>query len=267
MRSRHHRVGFVAATGGLVAIAWVALWLWAQSPYGRYLDHGDWTNVGFAGAVCAAVPAGGTLLPASLYVGGWVLMLTAMMLPTTLPLLETYRRLTCRRADGPLLLGLVITGYLSAWLAFGIAAHALDLAVHDVVAGGDWLSVNGWAIGAVVVALAGLFQFSALKYRCLEKCRTTLSFIIEHWQGRRERVQALRMGWLHGIFCVGCCWALMLMMFVVGTGNVGWMLLLGAVMAAEKNLPWGRHLRVPLGVALLAGALGIAVDGSGLWSL
>jgi predicted metal-binding membrane protein len=88
---------------------------------------------------------------------------------------------------------------------------------------------------------------------------------MEHWRGKRERVQAFRMGWRHGVFCVGCCWALMLLMFVVGTGNVGWMLLLGAVMAAEKNFPWGHRLRAPLGLVLVAGAVGIAVDGAGLW--
>jgi predicted metal-binding membrane protein len=86
--------------------------LWAQSPYGRYLDHGDWTKIGIAGALCSALPAGEALAPAVLYVGGWVLMLTAMMLPTTLPLLETHRRLTQRRADRWLLLGLVVAGYL-----------------------------------------------------------------------------------------------------------------------------------------------------------
>lgn len=256
---------FLCAAGAVVVVAWTALWLWAQSPYGRYLDHGDWTKIGVAGAVCEALPAGETLLPAILYVGGWVLMLTAMMVPTTLPLLDAYRRLTSRRADRWLLVGLVVTGYLSAWLAFGIAAHVTDVVLHKAVAGNAWLTFNGWAIGAGVFALAGAFQFSALKYRCLEKCRPTLSFVIEHWQGRRERRQALRMGWRHGVFCVGCCWALMLLMFVVGTGNVGWMLLLGAVMAAEKNLPSGRRLRIPLGLGLIAGAVGIAAIGSGSW--
>ncbi len=266
MRAAHRRHWFLPAAGALVVVAWTALWLWEQSPYGRYLDHGDWTKVGIAGALCSAVPVGEAVVPAVLYVGGWVLMLTAMMLPTTLPLLETYRRLTQRRADRWQLLGLVVAGYLSVWFGFGIAAHIADLALHEALAGSSWLTFNGWAIGAIVVALAGAFQFSALKYRCLDKCRATLSFVMEHWRGRRERTQAFRMGWRHGVFCVGCCWALMLLMFVVGTGNVGWMLLLGAVMAAEKNVPWGHRLRAPLGVALVAGAVAIVVDGAGLWS-
>jgi predicted metal-binding membrane protein len=265
VRSQHHRTWFIPAAGALIGLAWAALWLWAQSPYGRYLDHGDWTKLGLSASLCSGVPAADMLLPATLYVGGWVLMLTAMMLPTTLLLLETYRRLTRQRRDRWLLVGLVITGYLSAWLGFGVAAHALDLALHEAVAGSPWLVINGWAVGAIVVAVAGLFQFSRLKYRCLDKCRTTMSFVIEHWRGQRDRLQAWRLGWHHGLFCVGCCWALMLLMFVVGTGNVGWMLLLGTVMAAEKNLPWGPRLRIPLGLALMAGAAGIAANGAGVW--
>ena len=77
---------------------------------------------------------------------------------------------------------------------------------------------------------------------------------MEHWRTGDERRQALRMGLRHGLFCVGCCWALMLLMFVVGTGSVGWMMALGAVMAVEKNHAWGRRLSRPFGCALLAGA-------------
>jgi predicted metal-binding membrane protein len=253
-RAAHRRHWFLPAAGALVVVAWTALWLWEQSPYGRYLDHGDWTKVGIAGALCSAVPAGEAVVPAVLYVGGWVLMLTAMMLPTTLPLLETYRRLTQRRADRWQLLGLVVAGYLSVWFGFGIAAHIADLALHEALAGSSWLTFNGWAIGAIVVALAGAFQFSALKYRCLEKCRTPYGFIAERWRGKAPLREAFRIGFDNGAFCVGCCWALMLVMFVVGMGNVGWMLALGALMAIEKNLPWGKKLSAPLGVTLLAWA-------------
>jgi predicted metal-binding membrane protein len=124
----------------------------------------------------------------------------------------------------------------------------------------DWLTVNAWSVGAGVLGLAGLFQFSALKYRCLDKCRTPMSFVIEHWRGERERWNAFLLGFHHGVFCVGCCWALMLILFVVGTGSIGWMLLLGAIMAAEKNLAWGRYLSAPVGVLLLAWAFLIVVQ-------
>ncbi|HEV8147264.1 MAG TPA: DUF2182 domain-containing protein, partial [Bryobacteraceae bacterium] len=86
-----------------------------------------------------------------------------------------------------------------------------------------------------------------------------MSFLVQHWGGKRVGADALRLGFHHGAYCVGCCWSLMLLMFAVATGGLGWMLLLGIVMAAEKNLPWGRRLSAPLGVVLIVAAVGIAV--------
>ncbi|MBL6459511.1 DUF2182 domain-containing protein [Belnapia sp. T6] len=232
----------------------MTLYLWERSPYGRYLDHGSWTTMGLAAGICRVLPAGEILLPGLLYVGGWLLMTAAMMLPTTLPLLRRFDRLIAARGDRVKLLVLLVTGYLLVWLGFGMAAHLLDLALHALVRRSTWLAFHAWTIGAGVLAVAGLFQFSRLKYYCLDRCRTSLSFVIQHWHGQTPRRNALRLGMHHGLFCVGCCWAIMLLMFVVGTGNVGWMLLLGAVMAAEKNLTWGRQLSQPLGLALLGWA-------------
>jgi len=259
MKGAEQRSYFLSTMGGLVALAWLALALWAKSPYGRFLDHGGWTDVSFAARICTAIPAGEALVPALLYVSGWALMLSAMMLPTTFPLLEIFRRITAGRADQRALISLLILGYLAAWGLFGLASHVLDLGVHALARQSAWLALNAWVLGVGLLALAGLFQFSALKYRCLEKCRTPLSFVIAHWRGKAEARQALLLGLRHGMFCVGCCWAIMLLMFVVGTGSVGWMLALGAVMAVEKNMPWGRKLSAPLGAALLTTAAAILV--------
>ena len=251
----------------LVTLAWFTLWIWERSPYGRYLDHGRWTEIGLAGRLCGILPNGDVVLPALLYVSGWVLMTAAMMLPTTIPLLEIFHRLTRERNDGHALLLLVVTGYVTVWLFFGGFAHALDLGVHELVQRNIWLVVNGWVLGAFVLGAAGLFQFSKLKYRCLEQCRAPLSFVLRHWRGGDVRREALCIGVDHGIYCVGCCWALMLLMFVVGTGSVGWMLLLGVVMAIEKNVPAGRHLSKPLGGALIAGAVFVILQNSVLSAL
>ena len=248
------RDAWLPVIGGLIALSWFALAVWAHSPYGRYLDHGEWLQLGLAAAICRALPAGSVVLPALPYVSGWVLMTVAMMLPTTLPLLAIFGRITYGRPDRGLLVTLLIIGYLSIWTAFGLLAHAADMALHAIVAGSALLSFNGWMVGATVLAFAGLFQFSGLKYRCLEKCRTPFSFVNEHWRGRAERRQSFLLGVHHGLFCVGCCWAIMLLMFVVGAGSVGWMLAIGAVMAIEKNVAWGRRLSAPLGLALLAAA-------------
>jgi predicted metal-binding membrane protein len=86
-----------------------------------------------------------------------------------------------------------------------------------------------------------------------------MSFITEHWRGRHEAAQAFALGLHHGLFCLGCCWLLMLLMFVVGMGSLGWMLALGTVMAVEKNFPWGRRLSTPLGVTLLGAGLTVSL--------
>lgn len=254
---------FVPLFAGTVALAWLALAVWDVSPYARYLEH-DWTKLGIAASLCAALPAGGVLLPALLYVGGWVLMTAAMMLPTTLPLVVVFRRLTTRQPRARTLLALLLAGYLAAWLGFGVAAHLLGLGLVELVQRSAWLTFNGWLIGALILLLAGLFQFSPLKYRCLDACRSPLAFVANRWRGRRPLLESLRLGLAHGIYCVGCCWLLMLLMFGIGAGSIGWMLMLGALMALEKNSPWGRRLAAPLGVGLALTAFGVTASGLGL---
>jgi len=249
---------------GLIGLAWATLALWEASPYGRYLDHGNWTEIGLAGAICTFLPQGELLVPLLLYSGGWLLMSAAMMLPTTLPLLEVFRRMIGGRPDATSLVALVICGYILIWGGFGVVAHLLDIGVNFLVRETPWLAFNGWALGAAVLALAGWFQFSALKHHCLTRCRAPFSFVVSRWHGVAPRRESLRLGLAHGVFCVGCCWALMLLMFIVGTGSVGWMLVLGAVMALEKNLAgygWlSRHLGDVIGLALFAGATAITVS-------
>ncbi len=236
---------FALFFGGLIGLAWVTLALWGQSPYARYLSHHDLEQV-----------RGGGLLML-VFVAGWLSMLLAMMLPTTLPLVAMFNKLTLSRADRPRLLGLLLVGYLSIWIAFGMLIYLSDSVLHEAVGRSVWLAEHVGALGALTVLLAGVYQFTPLKYHCLEKCRSPFSFITQHWRGRHEAGQAFMLGIHHGLFCVGCCWTLMLLMFAVGVGNFGWMLTLGAVMAIEKNMPWGRRLSAPLGVVLLAWGLAL----------
>jgi predicted metal-binding membrane protein len=252
--SRHVRV-FLRVLGALIVLAWVTLWAWARSPYGRYMEHGDWTNSGPAAFLCHVVPAGNVVVPLLLYVLAWILMTAAMMLPTTFPLFNAFDHLTAQRPDHARLLILLCLGYMTVWGAFGIAAHLLHSVVLSLIQQVPTLAWHGWFIGVLIVAMAGAFQFSKLKYHCLEKCRTPLSFVMEHWRGHAQSRHAFELGLRHGLFCVGCCWALMLLMFALGTGSLGWMLLLAAAMAIEKNLRWGKRISMPLGVALLSWAI------------
>jgi predicted metal-binding membrane protein len=255
---------FLPLLGLLIGLSWTTLWCWERSPYGRYLDHGDWLHIGLTGAICQALPAGDILFPALLIVGGWLMMTAAMMLPTTLPLLEMFRRMTISREDRNWLLALLVGGYLAVWAAFGLLAHILDLGLHEAASDSRWLTTNSWVLAAAALIGAGLFQFSPLKYRCLDRCRSPLGFLLGHWHGRSARREAFLLGVLHGAFCVGCCWALMLAAFALGMGNLGLMLLFGALMAIEKNLPWGRKLGPPLGFALTLWGIAIAAAGFGL---
>jgi predicted metal-binding membrane protein len=239
---------FIGLLTALVALAWLGLWLWGESPYGRFLDHSQLSEI--------------TSEDASLlvfFVGGWTLMVFAMMLPTSLPLIVLFHTMTRNRPDHKWLLALLITGYIGVWVWFGVAVHLGDLALHEVAERNPWLTANSWAFGAGVLMLAGVYQFTPLKYHCLDKCRSPFSFIMQHWTGKDQLGQAFRLGLHHGVFCIGCCWSLMLLMFAAGTGNIGWMLVLGALMAVEKNMPWGRRMSKPLGVLLLAWGVALAL--------
>lgn len=244
--------GILAGTiTALVALAWWALWMSGRSPYGHVFMHG--AHLGMARE--------NPWLFARLFAAGWTLMTVAMMLPTSLPLIVMFHRMVRGRKTAAWLVALLVGGYLVVWAFSGVLLQTVNGLLQAGIAQVNWPGNAAWIGSAVLLAIAGLYQFSSLKYACLDKCRTPMSFLMARWQGGRESVQALRIGAEHGLFCVGCCWSLMLLMFVVGAGSLVGMLLLGVVMALEKNLPWGRRLSAPLGVLLLAGALAAVAAG------
>ena len=252
---RNHRL-LVTLLVAVSAIAWFVLWHWGHSPYLHYVHH----------AHQHAPPNGSGFVAAMIFVSGWTLMTVAMMLPTSIPLLSVFSTVARERRDRTLLVALVVAGYLVTWAAFGALAYAGAVSFREATARNSWLSENAWLLGAATLLVAGAYQFTRLKYRCLDKCRSPFSFVTEHWTGQHHRRQALRLGVDHGLFCVGCCWSLMLLMFPLGAGNLGWMLLLGALMAVEKNVSWGRALARPVGAVLIV--LGLAITarvGSHLW--
>ena len=228
---------------GLVLTAWLAILTWSASPFGRYLHHGSSEDLPVPVPTAAAI-----------FIAGWTLMIVAMMLPTTYPVLALFRGVIRQRDDRTLLLSLCVAGYLTVWVAVGAVAYLADVGVHEIVERVAWAERRPGVVGAAVLALAGAYQFAPLKYRCLERCRSPRMFVLRHWTGRRERLSALTLGLDSGIVCVGCCWSLMLLMFAVGAGSVLWMLLLATVMAIEKNVTWGNQISKPFGAALLAAA-------------
>jgi predicted metal-binding membrane protein len=229
------------AIASLVVLAWVALAVWGASPFGSYLSHEPLGEHGL------------TMSYLLVFVLGWVLMTVVMMLPSSLPLIDLFVRMVVRRADHALLVTLLILGYLGVWTAFGLLAYIGDSFLHEAVEHGLALSTRN--ISAALLLAAGIYQFLPLKHLCLDKCRSPYTFLAQNWTGRRASLDAFRLGLRHGLFCVGCCWALMLLMFALGGANLSWMLALGAVMAIERATPWGRWLTAPLGVLLIGWAL------------
>jgi predicted metal-binding membrane protein len=234
-----HRTLLVGSVGLISLTAWLALWQFGVTLHSTVHHHHAQSDSTIA----------------LLFVGAWTVMTVAMMLPTSVPLIATFDTIAGQRQDRLLLVALVIVGYLATWALVGLVVYGAGAIVQRVVLASAWLQAHASIGGAGLLLVAGAYQFTPLKHRCLAKCRSPLSFVLGHWQGQHDRRNALWLGAHHGLFCVGCCWALMLVMFAVGVGNLGWMLLLGAVMAVEKNVSWGRRLSAPLGILLVMGGL------------
>jgi predicted metal-binding membrane protein len=240
-----------AVVGALAVAAWAAIVAWSVSPFDRYLHHGSLDDL------AVGVPAA-----TAIFIGGWALMIVAMMLPTTYPILALFRGVTAQRRDRALLLSLCVAGYVVVWVGFGAAAFLADMGLHAGIDRLAWVEARPWLVSAAVLGLAGAYQFAPLKYRCLDQCRSPRAFVLRHWRGRRERLRSFALGLDSGVFCVGCCWSLMLLMFAVGAGSVPWMLALGTVMAVEKNVAWGEQISRPLGMSLMVGAAVTALAGA-----
>jgi predicted metal-binding membrane protein len=195
------------------------------------------------------------------FVGVWVLMMAAMMLPSVTPMALTFARITGERANKSqaafVPTWIFILGYFAAWTAYGLTAYAADHLIRSLNLA--WLAWNrqGPMVAGIAIAAAGLYQLSAFKRACLTHCRSPLHFFLESWQ--EGAGGALRMGFHHGLYCIGCCWGLMLVLFAVGAMSLFWMALIAALIFAEKVLRVGPRLAPVFGIALVAMGLWIAI--------
>lgn len=178
----------------------------------------------------------------------WAIMMAAMMLPSALPMLLQFVDLSRRNGEGAR--GRAFVGaYLLVWLVFSMAATALQWGLQAA----GWTdpmaaSRSAWLTAALLL-LAGVYQFSPLKQACLARCRTPIGFLLGEW--RPGTHGALVMGLRHGLFCLGCCWALMALLFVGGVMNLAWVAALAIVVALEKLLPQGARLAAVMGLVLI----------------
>lgn len=192
------------------------------------------------------------------FVTSWVLMLAAMMLPAELRFTATFVRMAREESGAPSgsRVSAFLGGYLLVWLGYGVLAWVLDRALRALApASLDWTVVGPPLAGLVTIG-AGLFQFSRWKQACLMHCVSPFGFFMRRWHA--GFAGALRLGVTHGLYCLGCCWALMAVMFAVGVMSLHWMTLLGLAMFVEKAAP--KTLRV-------ASALGFALVVLGAWIL
>lgn len=193
-----------------------------------------------------AVPAA---LAIPVFLLGWQVMVAAMMLPSTVPLLRMFAHASSRQASPRAAVGAFVGGYAVVWGFFGSVALAGDLLLHKAVHATPALDERPWLVAGAVLVLAGVFQFSALKDQCLQQCRHPALWMLRHY--RRGTANAFVLGRRHGLFCLGCCWALMLLMFAAGVTNLLWMAALAVLMAYEKIGRHGEEAARIAGVALL----------------
>ncbi len=193
-----------------------------------------------------ALPDVGTV---AIFLLGWQVMTAAMMRPSSLPMFGSFARASRRQAHPRLALAAFLAAYFVVWTGFAVVALAVDTGLRDLVTRWQWLSAHSWLVPGAVLVLAGAFQFSSLKERCLDACRSPFAFLWRHY--RRGLGGAWEIGLRHGVFCLGCCWALMLTMFAVGVNSLTWMAVLAGVMLIEKTAPWGRRLAPVVGGTLL----------------
>jgi predicted metal-binding membrane protein len=179
----------------------------------------------------------------------WALMMAAMMLPSALPMILTFVHLARRNGEQARARSFV-AAYLLVWVGFSAAATAAQWGLQAM----DWVDPMIVSTSALLTALllviAGLYQFSPVKRVCLSHCRTPLGFLVGEWRAGVKG--AFVMGVRHGLFCVGCCWALMALLFVGGVMNLAWIAALSIAVAIEKLAPRGDRLAAALGLALIA---------------
>jgi predicted metal-binding membrane protein len=221
------RLGLVAALFVVATLGWI--WA-ARQMHG--MDAGPWSSLGGAGW----------------FLGVWVVMMAAMMLPSVAPTVALYTRITRERS--PLSPWLFTAGYLLTWAAAGVVAYVVGRAATWLLDGRLVWDRAGHLLAATTLVVAAVYEVTPLKNVCLAKCRSPLGALLGSW--RDGLYGALRMGTRNGAWCVGCCWALMASLFALGVMSVSWMAFVAGIIAMEKALPWRRGVTYTT-AAILAG--------------
>jgi predicted metal-binding membrane protein len=230
---RREQLAAIAALVAIVVLAWLALL--AMPAHGAV--HG-WSAHYFAGMLVM-----------------WALMMAAMMLPSAAPMVLFHARISGQRAAPHALSANAsfTLGYVAVWALFSVGATSLQWGLSEATLLSPMMQASSKTLAAGLLIAAGLYQWTPLKQSCLTKCRSPLDFVMTHW--RNGRWGSFAMGAHHGAYCVGCCWLLMLLLFVGGVMNLAWIAALAAFVLVEKLAPGGRWAGRVAGLALVSWGL------------
>ena len=191
------------------------------------------------------------MMSAGLFLVTWLVMMVAMMFPSVAPVTLAFASVTRSRGEGYLPTAAFVLGYILVWAVSGLVPLAVLQALDHI-----WMTPPSWLprLGGAVIVIAGIYQFTPLKDTCLGACRSPLGFILTHDFGGGPP-SAVRAGTSHGLYCLGCCWALMAVLAVLGLMNIAWMALFAAIFFIEKNVRFGEVVPRLVGAACIIGGL------------
>jgi len=224
---RRNRAVALLALAGVTSIAWLYLLIARQ-------------NMDMAMEEMPGMPDMAMPFAAPFVFAMWWVMMLGMMLPSAAPMILTFSTLQrrTRQRDGTSVpTALFVAGYLLVWGVFSVVATAAQWTLQRYALLSPRLAMASSLLGGLLFILAGIYQFTPLKYACLSHCRSPFAFLLNHW--RDGRVGALRMGADHGLYCLGCCWFLMALLFAVGVMNLLGVAVIAGFVFAEKLLPAG----------------------------
>jgi len=240
-----HRQSMVSsALAAVIVAAWTYL-LRGDGMKMAMMDMGD--------GLMMPMPPDWSVAYAALIFTMWVVMMVAMMLPSAAPTILLVSNLASDRTANPTLVPatamLFATGYLLVWCGFSLAATLLQWGLDEARLFSETMALGNWtSVGAVFVA-AGIYEWTPLKDACLRHCRSPGEFLLRHW--RRGAQGAVLTGMRHGVFCLGCCWLLMGLLFVGGLMNLAWVAGVAVLVLLEKTIPWGGEMRVLTGTLFI----------------
>lgn len=240
----------VGALLGLAALAWVATGRLAEPE----MRLGLLTRVDSTSSMDAMSPPVGAV---GLFLATWIVMMVAMMFPAIVPVVVTVHRWIVRTGRSRWESVLFVGGYLLVWAASGVVVYALIAWVLPRLPEG----AAAVRVGAAVLVIAGAYQFSPLKELCLRHCRSPLAFIAEHTTRlQRGGMSGAKVGAVHGLFCLGCCWTLMIVLVLLGMMSLAWMAAVAGVIFFEKRLPRGWSVTRPAGLVLMTGGIVLSLS-------